>query len=71
MFAASPTGVPNSNSTLNIGRLNGDAVERVLMELRIPILARDLGGGAGRHLTLDTDSGIVSVRVPGGASYEI
>ena len=48
------------NPALNIGQMNQEAVERILGELRIPIVARDLGGGSGRHLTLDTASGIVA-----------
>ena len=56
---------------LNIGLMNQEAVERILGELRIPIMARDLGGASGRHLTLDTTSGIVAVRIPGGADYEL
>ena len=65
-----PTGGP-SNPTLNIGQMNQEAVEQILGELRIPIVGRDLGGGCGRHLTLDTASGIVGIWVPGGASYEL
>lgn len=61
----------NSNSVMNIGELNQQAVERILGELRIPVLARDFGGGSGRHLTLDTASGIVAIKVPGGADYEL
>jgi chemotaxis protein CheD len=61
----------NSNAALNIGQLNQQAVERILSELRIPILARDLGGGSGRHLTFDTSSGIVGIKIPGGADYEL
>ncbi len=61
----------NANSVLNIGALNQEAVERILGELRIPIKARDLGGASGRHLTLDTTSGMVAVRIPGGADYEL
>ena len=61
----------NANPVLNIGLMNQEAVERILGELRIPIMARDLGGGNGRHLTLDTNSGIVAVRIPGGADYEL
>jgi chemotaxis protein CheD len=60
-----------SGPTLNIGRLNHQAVERVLAELGIPILARDIGGETGRRLTFDTLSGIVAIKVPGGADYEI
>jgi chemotaxis protein CheD len=65
-----PTG-DQSNPALNIGQMNQEAVEQILGEMRIPIVARDLGGGCGRHLTLDTASGIVGIRVPGGASYEL
>ena len=56
---------------MNIGQLNQEAVERILGELRIPIVGRDLGGGSGRHLTFDTSSGIVAIRIPGGADYEL
>ena len=62
---------PEANSALNIGQRNQEAIELVLAELRIPILARDLGGTTGRRLTLDTASGIVAIKVPGGADYEI
>ena len=60
-----------ADSTLNIGRRNQEAIEAILDELRIPVLARDLGGTTGRRLTLDTVSGIVAIKVPGGADYEI
>jgi chemotaxis protein CheD len=61
----------SANSALNIGLMNQEAVERILGDLRIPIMARDLGGASGRHLTLDITSGIVAVRIPGGADYEL
>ena len=48
-----------------------EVIEQILAELAIPILARDLGGSAGRRLTLDTVSGIVTIKVPGGAEYEL
>lgn len=63
--------VENATAALNIGQLNGEAVERILGELRIPIVARDLGGVSGRHLTLDTSSGIVAIKIPGGTDHEI
>jgi chemotaxis protein CheD len=73
MFQVS--GGPETNSgpapTSNIGELNRAAVERILNSLRIPILARDVGGQSGRRLTFDTSTGIVSIRVPGGGEYEI
>jgi chemotaxis protein CheD len=59
------------NSPLNIGQRNQDTIERILGELSIPILARDLGGNYGRRLILDTASGIVTIKVPGGADREI
>jgi chemotaxis protein CheD len=67
-------GIPSEgdkNSGLNIGQRNQDAIERILADLRIPILARDLGGQAGRRMTLDTASGMIAIKVPGGAEYEI
>jgi chemotaxis protein CheD len=60
-----------AESTLNIGRRNQEAIEAILDALRIPVLARDLGGSTGRRLTLDTVSGIVAIKVPGGTDYEI
>ena len=60
-----------SGSAVNIGEMNRVAVERILGSLRIPIVARDLGGNAGRRLTFDLVTGIVTVRVPGGEEYEI
>jgi chemotaxis protein CheD len=64
-------GAGGGNSTLNIGQSNCEAAERILGELRIPILARDLGGASGRHLTLDTASGIVTIKIPGGTDHEL
>jgi chemotaxis protein CheD len=60
-----------ADSSLNIGRRNQEAIEAILAGLRIPVLARDLGGATGRRLTLDTVSGIVAIKVPGGSDYEI
>jgi chemotaxis protein CheD len=59
------------NSGLNIGRRNQEAIERILGDLSIPIVARDVGGNAGRRLTVDTVLGIVTIKVPGGADYEL
>ncbi len=56
---------------LNIGQRNQETIEQILGELSIPILARDLGGNFGRRVILDTGSGIVTIRVPGGADHEI
>ena len=69
MFQIDPS--LRDNSVLNIGQQNQQAIERILADLMIPILARDLGGTSGRRLTLDTASGIVTIKVPGGADHEI
>lgn len=61
----------SSDSKLEIGRLNLEAVDRILAGLRIPILARDTGGNHGRHVILDTATGLVTVRAPGGDEYTI
>lgn len=60
-----------AGSAMNIGKMNLEAAESILAGLNIAVIARDVGGEAGRHLTLDTRSGIVTVRVPGGADYTI
>jgi len=70
-LGASAAASPSSNSTLNIGQLNQEAVEKVLASLRIPVVARDLGGEAGRHVTLDTATGLVLVRTPGAGDREL
>jgi chemotaxis protein CheD len=61
----------HENCRLNIGQRNQEAIEQILADLAIPVLARDVGGTSGRRLTLDTASGTVTIRVPGGADYEI
>jgi chemotaxis protein CheD len=58
-------------ATLNIGRRNHKAIEQILTDLTIPIMARDVGGSTGRRLTLDTASGIVTIKIPGGTDYEL
>ena len=63
MFRAGPA--------MNIGRMNEEAVDRILGALGIPVLAKDVGGGSGRRLTLDLATGLVSIRVPGGEAYVI
>ena len=63
MFQAGPA--------LNIGRMNVAAVDLILAGLGIPVLARDVGGGSGRRLTLDVATGVVTIRVPGGSDSVI
>ncbi len=60
-----------SSGNLEIGRLNRIAVERILAESNVPLTRSDIGGDAGRNLTFCTSTGIVAVKVPGGASYDV
>jgi chemotaxis protein CheD len=59
------------NPARNIGRLNQEAAEAILSALRIPVLARDVGGEAGRNMTLDPSTGRVWIRSPSGDGREI
>ena len=63
MFQLDPA--MRESSGLNIGQRNQDAIEQILKKLTIPIMARDVGGTTGRRLTLDTSSGIVTIRDSG------
>ena len=69
MFQMAPA--TRENSGLNIGQRNQDAIEQILSKLTIPVIARDVGGTTGRRLTLDTATGIVTIRIPGGSDYEL
>ena len=58
-------------ASIDIGRSNQVAVEQILADLGITVVARDMGGETGRRLTFSTATGIVAVRIPGGADYEL
>jgi chemotaxis protein CheD len=58
-------------ASIDIGRSNQVAVEQILAEIGVAVVGRDMGGETGRRLTFSTLTGIVAVRIPGGADYEI
>jgi chemotaxis protein CheD len=60
-----------STPSIEIGRMNQVAVEQILANLGVPVIASDMGGETGRRLTFHTLSGVVAVKIPGGADYEI
>ena len=60
MFQMDPS--VRENSGLNIGQRNQEAIEQILETLAIPVIGRDVGGSAGRRLTLDTTSGMVTIK---------
>ena len=53
----------NSPAANTIGDQNIEAIERLLQEMRIPIVARHLRGECGRRMTLDTATGTVTIDV--------
>jgi chemotaxis protein CheD len=60
------SGIANSSQGFGaIGDRNCEAVEMILDRLRIPILARHLGGDAGRKMVLFVHSGQVEIIVLG------
>ena len=58
-------------ASIDIGRSNQAAVEQILAALGVTVVARDMGGESGRRVTLSTATGVVAVRIPGGADYEL
>jgi chemotaxis protein CheD len=48
-----------------IGLQNIEASERILEQLRIPIVGRHCGGEKGRRMSLDTETGIVTIEMVG------
>ena len=54
-----------------IGEQNIAATERVLEELRIPVVGRHLGGEQGRRMTLDIATGTVTIDVVGAETITL
>jgi chemotaxis protein CheD len=55
----------------SIGLQNVEAVERILDEMRIPIIGRHCGGEQGRRMMLDAATGIVTIDMVGAQSMTI
>ncbi len=51
--------------TACIGLQNIESCERLLRDLRIPVLAKHCGGEQGRRMTLDTETGKVTIEIVG------
>ena len=58
----------SADSSNTIGAQNILAVERLLDELRIPIIGRHCGGELGRRMLLDATTGMVTIDVVGAES---
>jgi chemotaxis protein CheD len=55
----------STSAERTIGLQNIEASERLLAQLRIPIVARHCGGQQGRRMSLDTQTGRVLVEIVG------
>ena len=55
----------------SIGLQNIETCEKLLSELRIPIVARHCGGEQGRRMTLNTQSGDVIIEIVGQDPIEL
>ena len=55
----------------SIGVQNALAVERLLDELRIPIIGRHCGGEQGRRMMLDTATGVVTIEIVGAETTSL
>ena len=54
-----------------IGTQNIEATERLLGELRIPLLGRHCGGEKGRRMSLDTSTGVITIEIVGSDPIEL
>jgi chemotaxis protein CheD len=61
----------SADSRTTIGVQNVEAVERILDELRIPIIGRHCGGEQGRRMTLDAATGSVTIDMVGAGVLTI
>ena len=61
----------SSSAERTIGVENIEASERLLAELRIPIVARHCGGEQGRRMSLDSHTGRVMVEMVGCDPVEL
>lgn len=59
---ASMFNFPDKKMTSDIGKRNVEAVEKVLQDLGIPILASHTGGSIGRTMVVDLETFIVDIR---------
>ena len=55
----------------DIGRRNTEAVDRILDELGIPVVATDVGGSQGRSVEFRIDTGELFVRTIRGETKAI
>jgi chemotaxis protein CheD len=55
---------------MDVGSRNSTMVKKVLNDLKIPIIGEDIGGNKGRTIILDSQTGILYIRVVGSEIKE-
>ncbi|WP_079508451.1 chemotaxis protein CheD [Mesobacillus jeotgali] len=60
-----------SNDMMRIGPRNVEAVLQELKELRIPVIAQDVGGNSGRTIEFDPKTGLMQIRTVNKGNSEI
>lgn len=61
----------STDSRNTVGVQNVEAIERILDDLRIPIIGRHCGGEQGRRMMLDAATGIVTIDMVGARSLTL
>src|SRR5690625_4612645 len=54
--------IESNSESMRIGPRNVEAVQEILQELKIPIIAMDVGGKRGRTIEFDPQTGMLEVR---------
>ncbi|MCM3572750.1 MULTISPECIES: chemotaxis protein CheD [Mesobacillus] len=60
-----------SSDMMRIGPRNVEAVLKELKELRIPVIAQDVGGNSGRTIEFDPKTGLMQIRTVNKGNSEI
>lgn len=61
----------DSNSRMDVGLRNGDAVAEVLKSLGLRAIATDIGGSNGRTVVVNAEQGTVTVRTVNGGERNL
>ncbi|MCE5198515.1 MAG: chemotaxis protein CheD [Armatimonadota bacterium] len=55
-----------SDSRLDVGRRNAESVKQLLGQMKLRLVAEDIGGKSGRTVTMNTSTGEIMVKQAGG-----
>lgn len=53
----------------DIGKRNSEAVKKTLEEMKIPLIAEEIGGKKGRTMTIDANDGDVTIKIVGKDAF--